>query len=54
MMVQGEEVFVLEINTVPGISHSGNFTQMFTSFGFSYEEMILAIMNTAFLKKTTH
>lgn len=50
MMIQGEEIFVLEINTVPGISNGGNFTQMFTSFGFSYDEMILAIMNTAFLK----
>lgn len=54
MMIQGDNVFVLEINTVPGISHGGNFTQMFTSFGFSYEEMILAIMNTAFLKQATH
>jgi D-alanine-D-alanine ligase len=50
-MVCDEDIYVLEINTVPGISHGGNFTQMFMSLGFTFEELILAIMNTAFLKK---
>lgn len=53
MMIEGNDIFVLEINTIPGISRGGNFTQMFTSFGFSYDEMILAIMNTAYMKKNT-
>lgn len=53
-MVSGDEIYVLEINTIPGVSYGGNFTQMFTSIGFSYEEMILAVMNTAYLKKNKY
>lgn len=42
--------WILEINTIPGLSRTANFTQMFTALGFSYEELILAVMNTAFIK----
>ncbi len=52
MILRDNRVWVLEINTIPGISRGGNFTQMFTSLGFTYEELILAIMNTAYLKKS--
>lgn len=52
MILKDNKAWVLEINTIPGISREGNFTQMFTSLGFTYEELILAIMNTAYLKKS--
>lgn len=52
LMLKDNKAWVLEINTIPGISRGGNFTQMFTSLGFSYEEMLLAVMNTAYLKKS--
>lgn len=51
-MICNENIYIFEINTVPGISHGGNFTQMFMSLGFTYHQLILAVMNTAFLKKS--
>lgn len=50
IMIINDEAYVFEINTIPGISKNSNFTKMFTSFGFTYEELLLAVMNTAFLK----
>ncbi|XWO13534.1 D-alanine--D-alanine ligase [Candidatus Hepatincola sp. Pdp] len=53
-IIYDNEVYVLEINTVPGISYDGNFTQMFTSLGFTYEELVLAVIHTAFLKASNN
>ncbi|MEI7188875.1 D-alanine--D-alanine ligase family protein [Dickeya dianthicola] len=45
------DVFILEINTIPGISKNSNFTKMFTSLGFSYNELVIAFIRTGILKK---
>ncbi|MGV3345191.1 ATP-grasp domain-containing protein [Enterobacteriaceae bacterium LUAb1] len=46
--------YLLEINTIPGISPNSNFTKMFTHFGFTYEDLLVAVMNTANLKEKNH
>jgi D-alanine-D-alanine ligase len=55
IMISDGKYYVLEINTIPGISRNSNFTAMFTSLGFTYDELILAVINTAYSKrKDTH
>ncbi|WP_456294863.1 ATP-grasp domain-containing protein [Vibrio sp. AK197] len=39
---------LLEINTIPGIAKNSNLTSMFYSLGYSYDEMILEIIHSAF------
>ncbi|MGK8208473.1 D-alanine--D-alanine ligase family protein [Burkholderia cenocepacia] len=53
-IVEGNNPFVLEINTIPGISNDSNFTKMFRSLGFDYDELVLAVMNSAYLKNQSN
>ncbi|MYV52511.1 D-alanine--D-alanine ligase [Streptomyces sp. SID3212] len=41
---------MLEINTVPGLSPSGNLATMAAAAGIPYEELILRVLDTAFTK----
>jgi D-alanine-D-alanine ligase len=42
---------VLEINTIPGMAENSNLTHMASNLGFSYDELVLAVLRTAFLKQ---
>jgi D-alanine-D-alanine ligase len=44
------QAYVLEINTVPGLSAESNFTNSFKALGFDYEELIVAVLRSAYLK----
>ncbi len=50
-MIDSEgKLFVLEINTVPGIARNSNMIKMLESLKFDYDQCILSIMRTAYDK----
>ncbi|MBI4237418.1 MAG: hypothetical protein HY696_03235 [Deltaproteobacteria bacterium] len=54
MIDNSGEPHLLEINTIPGVAPNSNFTNAFQSVGFSYAELVLSVLRTAFLKGATH
>ncbi|MCY9827441.1 ATP-grasp domain-containing protein [Vibrio splendidus] len=42
--------YLLEINTIAGLAANSNLPSMFYELGYTYDEMILEIMNSAFVK----
>ncbi|WP_018640617.1 D-alanine--D-alanine ligase family protein [Parafrankia elaeagni] len=46
----GGRISVLEINTGPGLSPSGNLATMANAAGLNYDDLIIALMGTAFNK----
>jgi D-alanine-D-alanine ligase len=44
-------LYVLEINTIPGMSCDGNFTIGIKALGFNYDEMVLAVLRSCLWKK---
>ncbi len=41
-----EDPWFLEVNTIPGLSKEGNFSQMSYAFGWNYEELIYRLIST--------
>jgi D-alanine-D-alanine ligase len=41
---------ILEINTIPGMSADSNLTHSFASLGYTYDELLLAALRTAYYK----
>src|SRR5262249_35646719 len=39
----GNEFFALELNTIPGLTHQGNFATMATAAGLPYQELVRAM-----------
>ncbi len=51
LMLDREGVpWLLEINTIPGLSRKSNLTCEFMHLGFSYEQLLLAVLRTASLR----
>ncbi|MDT7953442.1 MAG: hypothetical protein RQ966_18220, partial [Acetobacteraceae bacterium] len=42
--------WILEVNTVPGLSPQGNLATMAAAADMSYDQLIESILSTAFLK----
>lgn len=47
---RAENAYILELNTLPGLSHRGNLATMAKAAGISYNELISLILLTAFTK----
>jgi D-alanine-D-alanine ligase len=47
MLDQNNVPHVLEINTIPGLSAASNLTAAFMSLGFTYHDLLLAVLRTA-------
>ncbi|WP_175839627.1 D-alanine--D-alanine ligase family protein [Burkholderia contaminans] len=52
-VVRQDEIFVLEINTLPGLSKQGNLATAALANGISYRQLLQAILNNAFTKSTS-
>lgn len=50
MMDEDGTAYLLEINTIPGMSEGSNLTAAFKSMGFSYGDLLMATLRTAYLK----
>ena len=50
-LTRDEGVFALELNTIPGLTHQGNFAAMATAAGIGYAELIRAMLDSAFRKQ---
>ncbi len=47
-MVHGEEVFLLEVNTIPGMTETSDLPAQAEEAGIGYEELVLWILQSAF------
>jgi len=47
-MVRGEEVFLLEVNTIPGMTETSDLPAQAEEAGISYDDLVLWILQSAF------
>lgn len=51
-LVRGEEIYFLEVNTLPGLKQSSIYPSMLKEYGISYEEFILQLMKNSKRKQS--
>lgn len=51
-MVEGESPFFLEVNTIPGMTNLSLVPMMAKAVGLSFDQLVLALLETASLKKS--
>lgn len=52
-IVKGEDVYFLEVNTLPGLTSESLFPKAVASVGLSFTQLVQHLINTATVRKTT-